>query len=308
MNLKEQSYVCTLARTGSISTAAKLLEISQPALTLYIQNLERNLGVRLFDRVGKRFVLTYPGQLSVDTACKMLELKERFDGQLSSIFADYSGRLRLGIQDTRSSYLFPRIIERFNAAHINIEVRLQERRIAELMRQLRSNEIDVALCNRPRKMDDMEWVPIHEDGMKLMVSREWDVVTEPPRVAGGLPWVDLKQFADRRFILSPVGYSARERMDEIMRSQGFKPTETMDIQKISTHVTLVSRGYGVGFIQPSYVRENGLEHLVAQYDVTTEQSLCQFGAMFLKGRQLPEYVQTVIEIAGGIMRDSEEKK
>ena len=68
------------------------------------------------------------------------------------------------------------------------------------------------------------------------------------------------------------------------------------------------RGYGVGFIQPSYVRENGLEHLVAQYDVTTEQSLCQFGAMFLKGRQLPEYVQTVIEIAGEIMRDSEEKK
>ena len=82
MNLKEQSYVCMLAQTGSITTAAKLLEISQPALTLYIQNLERNLGVKLFDRVGKRFVLTYPGQLYVDTARQMLALKEGFDGKL----------------------------------------------------------------------------------------------------------------------------------------------------------------------------------------------------------------------------------
>ena len=307
MNLKEQSYVCMLAQTGSITTAAKMLEISQPALTLYIQNLERNLGVKLFDRVGKRFVLTYPGQLYVDTARQMLALKENFDGKLSSIFADYSGRLRLGIQDTRSSYLFPRIFEKFRAAHPNIEVRLQERRIAELLRQLRSNEIDVALCNRPRKTEDMDWVPIHTDGMKLMVSRDRQVETEPPCTAGGLPWVNLHQFRRDRFVLSPMGYSARERMDDIMRGQDFRPVESMEIQKIGTHVALVSRGQGVGFIQPSYVRENGLENMVNLYDVTMEESLCEFGAICLKGRQLPDYVQTVIKIAGEIMKESEEE-
>ncbi len=308
MNLKEQSYVCMLAQTGSITTAAKLLEISQPALTLYIQNLERNLGVKLFDRVGKRFVLTYPGQLYVDTARQMLALKEGFDGKLSSIFADYSGRLRLGIQDTRSSYLFPRIIEKFNAAHPNIEVQLQERRIAELLSQLRSNEIDVALCNHPPKLEDMDWTPIHVEGIKLMVPHDRAVETGAPREEGGLPWADLKQFKNERFILSPLGYTARERAEGIMRAQDFRPDNVLNIQKINTQVMLVSRGYGVGFVQPSYLRENGMEDHVALYEASEEPQWQEFGAICLKGRQLPEYVRTVIGIAGEIMKQPEGEK
>ncbi|MEI3182185.1 MAG: LysR family transcriptional regulator [Lachnospiraceae bacterium] len=55
MNLKEQLYVCTLAQTGSLSKAAQLF-ISQPALSLYISNLEKQLGIQLFDRIGKQFL------------------------------------------------------------------------------------------------------------------------------------------------------------------------------------------------------------------------------------------------------------
>ena len=51
MNLKEQEYVCALAENGTITAAAKELFISQPALSIYINNLEKSLGVRLFDGV-----------------------------------------------------------------------------------------------------------------------------------------------------------------------------------------------------------------------------------------------------------------
>ena len=68
MNLKEQLYVCTLAETGNITQAAKLLFISQPALSLYISNLENILGIRLFERIGKSFVLTQAGELYVEKA------------------------------------------------------------------------------------------------------------------------------------------------------------------------------------------------------------------------------------------------
>ena len=57
MNLKEQEYVCALAENGTITAAAKELFISQPALSIYINNLEKSLGVRLFERVGKHLSL-----------------------------------------------------------------------------------------------------------------------------------------------------------------------------------------------------------------------------------------------------------
>ena len=82
MNLKEQQYVCTLARCQSLSRAAEELFISPSALSVYISNLEKYLGVRLFERTGrgKAFVLTSIGEEYVVRAEKMLELKAEFEG------------------------------------------------------------------------------------------------------------------------------------------------------------------------------------------------------------------------------------
>lgn len=74
MNLKEQEYVCALAENGTITAAAKELFISQPALSIYINNLEKSLGVRLFERVGKQFILTYAGEQYVEKAKLILQL------------------------------------------------------------------------------------------------------------------------------------------------------------------------------------------------------------------------------------------
>ena len=68
MDLREQKYVCTLAELGNLTRAAERLYISQPALSIYITNLEKNLGTPLFDRSGKKFTLTYAGEQYVKRA------------------------------------------------------------------------------------------------------------------------------------------------------------------------------------------------------------------------------------------------
>lgn len=103
MNLREQLYVCTLAETGSLTQAARQLFISQPALSLFISNLENTLGIRLFDRIGKQFVLTYAGELYVARARQMLELKDSFDMELSEVINGQNERLRVGMQEDRKS-------------------------------------------------------------------------------------------------------------------------------------------------------------------------------------------------------------
>lgn len=90
MNLKEQEYVCALAENGTITAAAKELFISQPALSIYINNLEKSLGVRLFERVGKQFILTYAGEQYVEKAKLILQLSHELDEKLKDITADAS--------------------------------------------------------------------------------------------------------------------------------------------------------------------------------------------------------------------------
>ncbi len=91
MNMKEQQYVCVLAECGSITRAAKELYISQPALSIYINNLEKSLNVKLFERVGKRFILTYAGERYVEKARAMLRLEEEFEEELKDITGNYTG-------------------------------------------------------------------------------------------------------------------------------------------------------------------------------------------------------------------------
>lgn len=98
MNLKEQEYVCALAENGTITAAAKELFISQPALSIYINNLEKSLGVRLFERVGKQFILTYAGEQYVEKAKLILQLSHELDEKLKDITGNYSGRIRIGVQ------------------------------------------------------------------------------------------------------------------------------------------------------------------------------------------------------------------
>ena len=68
MNLKEQLYVCTLAETKNMSKAAEKLYISQPALSMYINNLQENLGTKLFTRKNNIYMLTYLGEKYVAKA------------------------------------------------------------------------------------------------------------------------------------------------------------------------------------------------------------------------------------------------
>ena len=78
MNLKEQQYIVTLAGCGSMTQAAKKLNITQPALSSYLAGVENSLGYPLFERTGKALRPTYLGELYLEKARKILALGEEF--------------------------------------------------------------------------------------------------------------------------------------------------------------------------------------------------------------------------------------
>ena len=91
MDLREQKYVCALADCGNLTRAAEKLYISQPALSIYIANLEKNMGIPLFERNGKKFALTYAGERYVERARKMLKLEREFNDELIDLIRERAG-------------------------------------------------------------------------------------------------------------------------------------------------------------------------------------------------------------------------
>ena len=88
MNLREQEYICTIAKYRSITKAAKELNITQSALSLFVQNVEKRLGTPLFERYRKEVLPTYIGELYLESAQNILVEGEKFNLQLQEYFTN----------------------------------------------------------------------------------------------------------------------------------------------------------------------------------------------------------------------------
>ena len=94
MDFKDLSYVIAIAKTQNITKAADMLYVTQPTLTKFLQNLEREMGQKLFKKLGNRFVLTYAGERYVAKATEILNLKKELDQEMGDIIRQNAGLLK----------------------------------------------------------------------------------------------------------------------------------------------------------------------------------------------------------------------
>ena len=95
MDFRDLSYVLAIARYQNITKAANSLYVTQPTLTKFLQNLEAELGQKLFRKLGHRFVLTYAGERYVEKASEILNLKKELDQEMNDIVKNNYGSLKI---------------------------------------------------------------------------------------------------------------------------------------------------------------------------------------------------------------------
>lgn len=297
MNLKEQLYVCTLAETGSLTQAAKQLYISQPALSLYISNLESCLGVRLFDRIGKQFVLTYAGELYAEKARQMLRLKEDFDTELTEMMNGQNERLRIGMQDIRSHFLAPSVLPEITRMFPHTKFIWHEQNYGPLEQMMLENQIDICFCNCKTLRKDIEYIPLLDDEVVFLTPGDHPLtVYAELRPSLRFPWIDLSLFKDERFIMPSEAQSLRRYSNQILDSCNVHPKNIFLLKKIFIIIGLVNRGFGVGFSLAGYTNWSRDLTNVRMFSVTDPPVTATFYAMYKKGRPLTPAAQALIHL------------
>lgn len=163
MNLKEQLYICTLARCETITKAAEELFISPPALSVFLSNLEKYLGVKLFERTARSLILTPIGEEYVKRAEKMLEMKLEFEYLVEQTSGKYKGSLRVGIQHRRSISMAAALTSCFLKEYPEVNLLFREGIHDELIRLYQANAIDFLVCTYMDELADTEYVELGEE-------------------------------------------------------------------------------------------------------------------------------------------------
>ncbi len=158
-----------MATQLSFTKAAGELFISQPAITKHIQELEKEYGVRLFDRIGNRIQLTRAGQLLLDHACKIIDAYHNLDFDMKKLSKKSEGELRIGASTTISQYVLPEMIAKFRERYPDIRLTLLSGNSYEIEEALETGRIDLGMIEGVKRQQQFKYTPFMDDELVAMV-------------------------------------------------------------------------------------------------------------------------------------------
>lgn len=299
MNLKEQQYVCTLARCRNLSRAAEALFISPSALSVYISKLEKSLGVPLFKRVGKEksFVLTSIGEEYVQRAEKMLEMKAEFDDLLKREQKKEQPVIRIGIQQRRAISMVPEVLARFKERYPDVELVFHDLVVADLKQMFKENAIDFMVSNFLEELPDTVYHEIAKEPVLLALPDTHPAIQYAYSVEGdAFQHLDLSYLDWETFIVPLPDQSMRRTVDRIFRENHIHPKRLIEIGHFDIIMSMVNQGMSVGFNRLGYLSDMQRFEHVRYFLINREAETSSFRLAYRKGHVLSDCEQHLISI------------
>ena len=170
--LEQLVILQAVANDGSFKNAARSLFLTQPAVSLQIQNLEKQLKTTLFDRTKKQIELTESGNLLVRYSNRILTLCEESSRALDDLSELQSGKLIIGASQTTGTYLMPKIIGLFRQKYPNINVQLNVNSTRKIAWHIMNRQVDIGIVGGeiPKELKKiLDITPYVEDELALIV-------------------------------------------------------------------------------------------------------------------------------------------
>jgi DNA-binding transcriptional LysR family regulator len=274
MNFRHLVAFVAVSETLNFSRAAEELRIAQPAVSQQIRALETELGVEVFDRVGKRVALTDAGRALLPYARQILATVEAAENEVRERGQLKRGRTSLGAPPTVSTHLLPERLMRFKQSCPGLEVTLREAGTETLLSLIEDGKLDLAIVALDLLPASVESVALLEEPYVLAVSARHPFL-------GKRQSVRLSDLSAEPFILFPEGYKLREVTLSACRRAGFEPKVALDGGAMQSALEFVGAGLGVALVPELALTDAHSIHAVRIADQLLKRSL---GLVWLKGR------------------------
>ncbi len=248
MELRHLRYFEAVARHSHVTRAAAELHIAQPALSKQISQLEQELGVALFDRIGRNVRLTEAGEALLPHVHAILTQVEAARAEMAERVGLRRGRASVGTPPTVGTQLLPRALADFNRGYPGIELRLHEAGIQTLLGLLETGMVDVAVVTLPVNDSSLTIVPLFSEDLMIAVGREHRLAHHTN--------VTMTELQNESWLLSPENYELRDATLSACRRAGFTPRIVLDGGEMDTLLRLVAAGMGIALIPRLALQNN----------------------------------------------------
>jgi LysR family transcriptional regulator, low CO2-responsive transcriptional regulator len=259
-----------VATTGSFSRAAReVLHISQPAVSNHVHALEEELGVLLFQRVGKRVLLTAAGQIVQHYAEQVLGLAHDMQRALRELQGLQRGTLRLGASSTPGIYLLPPVLAVFVQRYPGITLGLEIANSQRVVDGVLARQWDFGMIGIPLSHPHLHVQPYWRDTLVLIVSPHHRLATRPA--------VTFADLAGETWIFREAGSASGQVVKDVLNGAHLVQEHTLVLQGSEGVKQAVMAGLGIAMVSRFAVTlevQQGVLQVVPITDVQVERDLC----------------------------------
>ena len=272
--LDQLRIITAIASEGSFKKAAESLYISQPAVSLQIQNLERQLSVPIFDRGSRKAMLTEEGEILLRYGNRILALCDEACRAIEDIQSLQGGSLIVGASQTTGTYLMPRLIGLFRQKYPQVSVQLQVHSTRRIAWSVANGQINLAIIGGQIPLElrnTLRVTSYAEDELALILPKLHPF--------SRLETIQKEDLYRLRFIALDTQSTIRKVIDEVLNNNGIDSSRfkiEMELNSVEAIKNAVQAGLGAAFVSISAIAkelELGVLHRVKIEDITIKRTL-----------------------------------
>lgn len=247
MDLRQARTFVTVAELGTISRAAQHLRIAQPALSRQIQNLEQELGLKLFDRAGGRLLLSGQGERLLGDCRELLTCASAVRERAQSLRHEDSGVLRVAAAPGNIEGVFADFLHIYAKRYPKVQVKLIDAFGPQTLRMLERGEVNLgqSLVHAIHPTDRIASYPL--GSLELLAA------CHPKLAVGNVRAIEIESLAPYPLLLLDAEFMLRRTFDAACRLAGLKPNILLESRDPRTLVAMAEAGHGIAII-PSVLR------------------------------------------------------
>ena len=248
MDLRHARTFVTVAELGTVSKAAVHLRIAQPALSRQISDFEQELGLKLFDRVGRRLLLTSEGEQLLGDCRGLLSYASALGERAQVLQRGDTGVLKVAASPQHIESVFSQFLPRYAQRFPNVQVRVSEGSGSEILAMLERGEIYLAQnLLHDVQLDKQRFATQPLEPVELLAA------CHPRLTLGNRGTIDVGHLAPHLLLLLDSGFGFRRAFDAACRLAGVEPKVLFESRAPHTLLALAEAGHGVAII-PSALR------------------------------------------------------
>lgn len=241
-----------VAQQGNFSRAAQKLGYSQAAVTIQIKRLEEELGIHLFDRIGKQTVLTHQGKVFYDYAASIIRDLELAKAAVTES-RELTGTLTIGTIESICASIFPLLLERFHEQYPKVNVSIVLDSPDVLLNLMNKNSIDLVYL-LDRRMYDTKWIKVLEEPEEAVFAASNSHPLARAVTAGRSLMLSDVIAADS-FLLTEKDASYRFILDQYLAADGREIRPFLELGNTEFIIQFLKQGTGVSFLPEFSVKK-----------------------------------------------------